>query len=179
MTEESKENIEKKETPFKKFILKGAEEGTTALPLFLGTLKEQHEIIYKISVIYFGYLEAAEDPKREREATALLNQYNELKEEHFKDVDDDEVASMLTSYFSFYFNYFDRTLTRDVLRDLLTKEGISNLILKDSGKTLSQLNPMTTSVQSKLSVRDKMYLSLKLQETQTPSVLFCLTHLLS
>lgn len=132
-----------------------APETDPSLPLFLGTLKEEHEAIYLTAVAFLGWQDALADD-REREAETLKNRYQELRDEHFAGVEEVLLGNMLRNYFRFYFNGLDRGLIRNATHDLTQNVKAVNTIPMKNGNRLGLISRITPSVKSDMSVRERM-----------------------
>lgn len=135
-------------------LLGTAEEFQPSLPLFVGTMKEQHAIIYQTATNYLS-MENARKKGMEREANIFQNKFEALRQEHFAEAMDEDLLPMLTNYFHFFFNSLDRALVRDETIDFVQESNVGNTF-PGSGEPMGLVNPMTPSVTSKMSVRDRM-----------------------
>lgn len=124
-------------------------------PLFLGTLSEEHQAIYKTSVTLMAYRRAQQEGE-ERNANVLKDQYDALREEHFPGVENEMLTNMLVNYFRFYFNGLDRALLRSVTSDHVRERKVVNTLPTKSGARIGLISKNNTSVKADMSVRDKM-----------------------
>lgn len=136
-------------------IIGDAEDADVALPLFLGTEQGPHNIIYQTARAYMGFEEAVSRGK-EREAEVLKTQFEQLREEHFPGIDDEELSAMLQNYFNFFFRTFDRAMVRTNTRDLCGPKNWTNSTPGRGETRMGFINAMKPSVDAKMSMRDRM-----------------------
>lgn len=132
-----------------------ADDYDPSLPLFLGTMKEEHEAIYKTAVAFLGWRDAASAGK-EREANVLKDRFEELRDTHFEGVEEELLGNMLSNYFRFYFNGFDRGLVRNATADLTRERKVVNTIPLKNGQRLGLISAITPTVKSEMGVRERM-----------------------
>lgn len=161
MTEQLNTDIQegvKKETAISTLrdaLMKPAGEFDPSLPLFIGTLKEQHGIIFKTAANFIGMRDAINEGL-EREAEVLKSNYDELREEHFPEVDEEQLAAMLMNYFRFYYSSLDRGLVRDDTIDLVRNSKPVNTVPLKNGSRMSLVKSVTPSTKSNLNVHERM-----------------------
>lgn len=171
MSEEIKEyqqpsnsEVEKEEVATKQLVdtlrdtlLGKADPEAPGLAFFLGTDSEAHSIIYTTAATYLGYT-SAEREGRTRQAEVLKKKFEELREEHFKEVDEAELLGMLPNYFAFHFNGLDRAMMRREVIETLRRDNWTNTIpVNDQdGKRFRLVNAIPTKEKANLSVRDRM-----------------------
>lgn len=132
-----------------------AEEDSVGQPIFLGTLKEEHQVIYKTGSVVMA-MRRAKDEGMEREFNVLTNNYRELREEHFPDVDVDMLTNMLVNYMRFYFNTLDRGLMRDIAHDAIDGRKVTNSIAIKGDRRVGLISSVTPSVKADSDVRERM-----------------------
>lgn len=135
-------------------ILSDSEDGDIAMPLFLGTEQAPHNVIYQAARAYIGLQEAV-SKGQERQAEVLRTRFDELRAEHFPDVEDNELGIMLTNYFTFFYRTLDRGLMRSDVVDLVKPKNFTNTTPGRSGR-VGFINSMKPSVTGKQSLREKM-----------------------
>lgn len=138
-----------------KALIGPADEFDPSLPLFLGTLKEEHTVIYTTAAAYLG-MQDAQKEGNEREFEILKSRFEELREEHFKDVEENMLAAMLVNYFRFYFHGFDRTLVREATQDLVRNRNVTSTVALKNGQRMNLISPIIPSSNSKANTRERM-----------------------
>uniref|UniRef100_A0AAU8L0E4 Uncharacterized protein n=1 Tax=Pantoea phage Survivor TaxID=3232176 RepID=A0AAU8L0E4_9CAUD len=136
-------------------IIEDGEDDAPALPIFLGTERGPHNILYQTARAFMGMEEAIKEGK-EREANVLKTRFDELRAEHFPDVDDNELSIMLTNYFTFFFRTFDRGMVRGDVEDLVSPKNFTNTAEGRNGNRVGFINAMKPSVNGKMTMREKM-----------------------
>ena len=132
-----------------------APDSEPGMPIFLGTLKEEHETIYKTAIAFIGWRDAVSEGK-EREANILKDRFEEYRDAHFEGVDEVLLGNMLTNYFRFYFNGLDRGLIRNATQDVVRDRKLSNTIPLKSGARLGLISAIKPTVKSEMGVRERM-----------------------
>lgn len=135
-------------------LLGKADEFQPALPLFVGTLKAEHAIIYNTATQYM----AMGDAQRKgltREANIFKTKYEELRDLHFSTVEEEELIPMLNNYFTFFFRGLDRGLVRDQTIDVVQESNVGNTFPGKAGP-MGLVNGLTPSVNTKMGVRERM-----------------------
>lgn len=152
-----KEVVEEKPSgTLRSSLLKPMDEFTPGIPLFIGTLKEQHAIIYKTAQAWMGHVDSLEGG-RTKEAQRLLNIYNELREKHFKDTDEIELKGMLTNYFNFFFRSLDRACVRNETIDFTKDKNFVNTYPGKGTQQISTVQPARPpSADASMSARERM-----------------------
>ncbi|EBY9764042.1 hypothetical protein D5W64_13090 [Salmonella enterica subsp. enterica serovar Saintpaul] len=160
MTEENKDVVQelKRESAtlaLTNALVGPADDDAVGLPLFLGTLKEEHQIIYKTGMIVISLRKAIADG-RERDINILTENYREAREEHFPDVDEDMLTNMLVNYIRFYFNTLDRGIMRDIARDAIDERKVVNKVPLKNGGGLGLISAITPGNKNEGDVRSRM-----------------------
>ncbi|AEV89530.1 hypothetical protein OBP_093 [Pseudomonas phage OBP] len=135
-------------------LLGTADDLQPSLPLFIGTLKEEHAIIYRAATSYLGMVDA-QKKGNERAVNIFKSQFEEIRAEHFPGSEDAVLFPMLTNYFHFFFNGLDRTLVRDETIDLAQTADVGNTFPGKAGP-MALVNPLTPSVNATMGVRERM-----------------------
>lgn len=137
-------------------LLKPMPENVPALPMFLGTLQEQHRNIYKTAQCLLAHRDALKSGK-EREAKILLDKYEEFRKEFFAEADEFELQGMLTNYFSFFFRSLDRALLRDGTIDFVHDKEFANTFPGKGSQRLGNIQPARPpAADANMSARDRM-----------------------
>ncbi|WNV45855.1 hypothetical protein [Aeromonas phage AerS_266] len=164
MSEQIKDNSQHKGAGYKTPFKEGESNPGFATPLFLGSLKEQHDAIMQTAIIFVQLRQMKMDKEQgkgvpDQILNSLEVKYAELKEKHFQNVDQEELEETLANYFTFI-QRGERTLRRDDNLDLLDPERFSNQIQRDN-TVMSLIEPVPVkNNRNKTSIRDRMRRSL-------------------
>lgn len=132
------------------------------LPLFIGTAAETHRIIYKTAVAYSAWRTTLKDPEisneqDDRESAALRLAFDELVQEHFKDIPEDELEPMLINYLRFIYNYADRNRLREGNIPTTELKDLVNTIAAKDGARAGLIQPVTASTTgSNMDIRSRI-----------------------
>lgn len=164
MSEQVNDNDQHKGAGYKSPFKEGENNAGFATPLFLGSLKEQHEAIMETAVVFVQLRQMKMDKEEgkgvpDQIINSLEVKYQELKEKYFSDVNEDELEQTLGNYFTFI-QRGERTLRRQDNLDLLNAERFSNQIQREAG-VMSLIEPVPVkNTRNKTSIRDRMRRSL-------------------
>ena len=143
-------------------IMQGKEANKAySLPLFLGSLTSQHEAILSTATVYAQLKQVEDDINSgksniaESVRNSLRVKFDELQEQHFPGVDQDELGAMLISYFQFYQRGLDRVLSREDNQEFIDPTALVNTIPHRESR-IGIINPIKPQVKAKDSVRDRM-----------------------
>ncbi|QZA70578.1 hypothetical protein AH04_95 [Erwinia phage AH04] len=137
------------------------------LPIFVGALGETHRSIYKTAVTYTALQRALSDEEvgrgspEGRDSKALKLSFDELVNEHFPDIEEDELVAMLINYMSFIYKGVDRLLLRDENAEIILREGLSNTVAGKDNTRVGTISPVKPSNDKTLSPRDRMRRNLR------------------
>lgn len=149
----------------------------TAITLFLGNDPDVHDAYYKTSVAYLKLAEAKEKGS-EREIKAWGNKFKELKEEFFPDLDERDLASLLSLYFQFIRRYSDRAVKGQ--KDITELEDLVNRIHYTDGKGIEQsisfVQPINPNIRANLSKRDRIRRKFKAKGNNSPDSFTIILH---
>lgn len=127
------------------------------LPIFLGGNDEIHRAITETAVAFITYGSAKEKGK-EKEAKIFLAKFEELREEHFPDLNPNEVGAYCTVYLQFSRRYANRSIQRDT--ELGQCSSFINRIMTEvageDAKLIPYINPIIAKPRAVQAKRDRM-----------------------
>lgn len=141
----------------------------TILPLFIGAIGSVHQNIYKVAIAHAAMNQAInkaeragpDDEAAQRDAKALQLTFAGLRDEHFKDMSDDELLPMLLNYISFIYKYTDRLLLRDDNKSIIMRDGLSNTVEGRDETRIPTITPVTPKNDKTLTPKDRMRRALR------------------
>lgn len=141
----------------------------TILPLFIGAVGEVHRNIYKVAIAHTAMNRAInnaekagpDDKEAQRDAKALQLTFADLREQHFKDMPDEELLPMLVNYVSFIYKYTDRILLRDDNKSVIMRDDLCNTVAGRDDTRISTITPVTPKNDKTLSPKDRMRRALR------------------
>lgn len=138
--------------------VEGAQYG---LSLFLGSLSEQHEAIFETAVIFARLSQMRTDQAQGIEVPLhLINsaevKYNELKEKHFGEVDQEDLGKMLISYFSFVKHRRDNFLSKDEYKEYLNPDNFVNTVPQVKMGQMPLIAARAAKAEKAATLRDRM-----------------------
>ena len=136
-------------------IMQGKEANKAySLPLFLGSLTSQHEAILTTATVYAQLKQVNDDINSgnsnigESIRNSLRVKFEELQEQHFPGVDQDELGVMLINYFQFYQRGLDRVLAREDSQEFIDPTTLVNTIPHRDSR-IGIINPIKPQVKAK------------------------------
>ena len=127
------------------------------IPIFLGGSDDVHNAIMETAIAYVSF-GSAREKGRDKEAALYKAKFDELREEHFPELNMEDAGAYCTIYFQFNRRYLDRGINK--LLDIKEHEGFINRILVDVenyAPTLKPfISPIVGSVNKTMEKRDRM-----------------------